>query len=385
MSFDKDFLKDNEIDYVQMSIEIEENGQIVSESKEKVDIPPTLFLKKEPGSGGAILHMEHAEISYDSTDLSNGTIEIVCKMYNSEDELVEFTYEKVKSRIIIDYSEKDGKLNYDIDYDQPEEYHEQVKARTTIMEIDLKENDIIPRTDDWKLKASVKIPRVHFIKEDGSVYNESSISIYVNPQDEYLMYNQIYEEGILDCDFLYLTEEDILESLEETENKKKISILDNIEGTEDKDILDNVEELEEVLDLDIDIENDNMSMEKLYELSAYIIKTFHPLWYEAKEEISEEGKRVWFHGFETMITGELWNVDLWFFDKETIMNAEIYCDGIVDKTDEAQKKIIISIKEELIKRGLYSFEQYKSIDVYKAVVEEKVRNIGEFFESSKDT
>ena len=48
-------------------------------------------------------------------------------------------------------------------------------------------------------------------------------------------------------------------------------------------------------DLDIDIENDNMSKEKLYELSAYIFKTFQPLWYEAKEEISEDGKRVWFH------------------------------------------------------------------------------------------
>lgn len=136
-------------------------------------------------------------------------------------------------------------------------------------------------------------------------------------------------------------------------------------------------------DLDIDIENDNMSMEKLYELSAYIIKTFHPLWYEAKEEISEEGKKVWFHGFETMITGELWNVDLWFFDKETIVNAEIYCDGIVNKTDEAQKKVIVSIKEELIKRGLYSFEQYKSIDVYKAVIEENVKNVDEFLKQEE--
>ena len=38
-------------------------------------------------------------------------------------------------------------------------------------------------------------------------------------------------------------------------------------------------------DLDIDIENDNMSLEKLYELSVFIINTFHPLWYEAKEVV----------------------------------------------------------------------------------------------------
>lgn len=131
-------------------------------------------------------------------------------------------------------------------------------------------------------------------------------------------------------------------------------------------------------DLDIDIENDNMSKEKLYELSAYILKTFEPVWYEAKEELSEDGKRVWFHGFETMIAGELWNVDLWFFDKETIRKAEIYCDEIVAKTNDEQREAIIRIKKELLNQGLYSFDQYKSIDVYKAVVEEKVRNVEEF-------
>ena len=131
-------------------------------------------------------------------------------------------------------------------------------------------------------------------------------------------------------------------------------------------------------DLDIDIENDGMSLDKLYQLSAYIIKSFHPVWYEAKEEITQEGKRVWFHGFETTITGELWNVDLWFFDKETIDNAEEYCDTILSKTTLVQRDIIVNIKKELIEQGLYSFEQYKSMDVYKAVVENNVRNVDEF-------
>ena len=90
-------------------------------------------------------------------------------------------------------------------------------------------------------------------------------------------------------------------------------------------------------------------------------------WNEAKEEVNEEGKRVWFHGFETMIIGELWNVDLWFFDKETIANAEKYCDDIAQKASQIQKDRIIQIKEELIARGLYSFEKFKSPDVYKAV------------------
>lgn len=131
-------------------------------------------------------------------------------------------------------------------------------------------------------------------------------------------------------------------------------------------------------DLDIDIENDNMSLEKLHSLSAYIINTFHPVWYEAKEELNQDGKKVWFHGFETMITGELWNVDLWFFDKETINSAEGYCDNIAQNTSQEQKDIIVTIKNELIAGGLYSFEKYKSIDVYKAVLENDVKNIDEF-------
>lgn len=131
-------------------------------------------------------------------------------------------------------------------------------------------------------------------------------------------------------------------------------------------------------DLDIDIENDAMSLDKMYELSAFIMRVFHPVWYEAKEEVNDEGKRVWFHGFETMITGELWNIDLWFFDKETISNAEMYCDSIANKTNQIQKDIIVNIKSELLVRGLYSFEKYKSIDVYKAVLEHDVKNIDEF-------
>lgn len=131
-------------------------------------------------------------------------------------------------------------------------------------------------------------------------------------------------------------------------------------------------------DLDIDVENGAMSLDKLHALSAFILHTFRPVWYEAKEEVNDEGKRVWFHGFETMVTGELWNVDLWFFDGETIARAEAYCDGIAHHANQAQKDSIVSIKSELIARGLYSFEQYKSMDVYKAVLENNVTNVDEF-------
>ena len=131
-------------------------------------------------------------------------------------------------------------------------------------------------------------------------------------------------------------------------------------------------------DLDIDIENSAMRIDKLYQLTDWIIKTFKPVWYEAKEEITDIGKTVWFHGFEKNITGELWNVDLWFFDKETIETAEKYCDEIAEKASDTQKKLIIQIKQELIARKLYSFDKFTSMDVYSAVIDNGVTSIDEF-------
>ena len=131
-------------------------------------------------------------------------------------------------------------------------------------------------------------------------------------------------------------------------------------------------------DLDIDIENQNISQEKLYEMTIFILNRFHPVWYEGKEEINDKGKKIWFLGFETMITGDLWNVDLWFFDRETIANTEAFYDNITKNATQAQKDAVIKIKKCLIAKGLYSDEKYKSIDVYRAVMEKDVKTIEEF-------
>ena len=131
-------------------------------------------------------------------------------------------------------------------------------------------------------------------------------------------------------------------------------------------------------DLDLDVENDDMSLEKLYCLTSFILEEFQPVWYEAKEEITPDGKTVWFHGFETMITGQLWNVDIWFFDKAKIEATTNYCDSIVRQTTPEQRRQIVAIKEELIRRGLYSFEAYRSIDVYRAVTELGIKTPEQF-------
>lgn len=138
-------------------------------------------------------------------------------------------------------------------------------------------------------------------------------------------------------------------------------------------------------DLDINVLNSEMSNEKLYQLTEYITKTFNPVWYEAKKEINDDGKAVWFHGFETTILGELWNVDIWFFDQDTIDKAEAYCNNIYEITtaNPNKRKSIISIKESLIAQKLYSFDKYKSIDVYEAVLNRNINTIDEFLKKIK--
>lgn len=131
-------------------------------------------------------------------------------------------------------------------------------------------------------------------------------------------------------------------------------------------------------DLDIDVDNAGMSQEKLYQLTSFIVDKFHPTWYEAKQEINADGGTVWFHGFETMITGELWNFDIWFLNKAKIEDTAQYCDAIAQKTSPEQKARIVAIKEALINKNMYSFEQYRSVDVYKAVVGMGISDIDEF-------
>lgn len=130
--------------------------------------------------------------------------------------------------------------------------------------------------------------------------------------------------------------------------------------------------------IDIDIENDGMSLEKLYRLTGFVVDTFRPFWYEAKEEKTAEGKTVWFQGFEAMIDGERWNFDLWFFDRGTIEKAEAFCDGIAARATPAQRESIMEIKRGLIAQGLYSFEKFHSMDVYKAVLEQGIHSLSGF-------
>ena len=134
-------------------------------------------------------------------------------------------------------------------------------------------------------------------------------------------------------------------------------------------------------DLDIYVSNESMSTEKLYELTSFVLNTFNPIWYEAKKDTADS-KTVWFHGFETETLGELCNVDIWFFDNETITKALDFRQNINQKllVNPELKEIVINIKQSLIANEQYGFDKFSSMDVYKAVFENNIRSYKEFIE-----
>lgn len=139
-------------------------------------------------------------------------------------------------------------------------------------------------------------------------------------------------------------------------------------------------------DLDIDVEYDKMSIEKLYALTNSILHVFHPTWYEAKEEKRSTGETVWFHGFETRITDELWNVDIWFFGKSEIEEAERFCDkvqGCIVQNPDC-KQAILDIKTALQKSNLYGCHAFSSMDVYHAVLEENILTAQAFLQKYRE-
>ncbi len=133
-------------------------------------------------------------------------------------------------------------------------------------------------------------------------------------------------------------------------------------------------------DIDVDVDNSTMSLAQLYSLTTYILEAFHPVWYEAKEEVANDGKTVWFQGFEAVIDGALWNFDIWFFDSSTIQQAESYCETIAQRVAviPGAKEAILSLEKQLMEIDLYAFDKYTSMDVYSAVLDRNIYDLNTF-------
>ena len=132
-------------------------------------------------------------------------------------------------------------------------------------------------------------------------------------------------------------------------------------------------------DVDVYVENQGVRMTDIYGLMARIFDVLEPKWFEGKEVVEEEHHH-YFVGFETEITGERWNVDIWFFHGGIIREAIEYCDRIVRAVREEPRlgDEIMGIKQALMETGEYGIG-FTSVDVYRAVIENGVNGIEEFY------
>jgi len=132
-------------------------------------------------------------------------------------------------------------------------------------------------------------------------------------------------------------------------------------------------------DLDIYIDLKDITQDEVYGLVKKVIETYRPVWLETKDSFNEETgcPKGYFLGFETKIVNdELWNVDIWITNKDYITDHFKYMKRMMDKLDHESRNIIMNLKEELMKIGVYGNEVF-SVDLYDAVLFKGLKTVEE--------
>ena len=128
-------------------------------------------------------------------------------------------------------------------------------------------------------------------------------------------------------------------------------------------------------------------MDDLFALSEALNSALKPYRFEGKYILPEHSL---FYGCETAITGERWNVDIWFRKKAEIIKTQEYCDSIRKSVSDQPSlgRAVTEIKQELIRLNLYGIDKspkrhYHSKEIYDAVFEEGILELPSRFGEEK--
>ncbi len=134
-------------------------------------------------------------------------------------------------------------------------------------------------------------------------------------------------------------------------------------------------------DLDFYMDKSGLNAENYYQLASDILKEMLPIHFNGELNIE---KGLAFLGFETKISGERWNIDIWWKDTAQINNSIEFAHDIVHLMQERPelKDAVMSIKQELIARRLYGFDKgkkhYHSKEIYDAVFQKGILTTEQF-------
>ena len=130
-------------------------------------------------------------------------------------------------------------------------------------------------------------------------------------------------------------------------------------------------------DIDISILVPNYDIDRYFDLCKEIAKQFKPL----KIKYIDQKLANWdppyntglYLGIELIRDKTLWKIDVSFFTPDLFKGRIKYHNDFKNILTDGNKEIIIKIKQ-----SIYKSPNYKSIDVYNAVIKDNVKNLEEF-------
>ena len=136
-------------------------------------------------------------------------------------------------------------------------------------------------------------------------------------------------------------------------------------------------------DLDLYMNRENLTADTYHTLAANLMQLLKPIRYDGFIDMA---KKTAFIGMETTITGERWNIDIWWKSADAIQAAKTEAQQIIAKTtaEPELKRAILTIKQGLCDRKLYGLDKgkkhYHSQEIYDSIFLEGIRSVEELLE-----
>ncbi len=133
-------------------------------------------------------------------------------------------------------------------------------------------------------------------------------------------------------------------------------------------------------DVDIEVIADEINDEDYWETVRFLfyIKNFYHSLYiqDFRKSQNPNTPKGLYIGTRVNSDGKEWKIDLWFISPRK-PGEQNYNEWIKGKINNSNRKIILEIKSEIYKNPKYTKEIF-SIDIYKAVIEDRVKNLEDF-------
>lgn len=133
-------------------------------------------------------------------------------------------------------------------------------------------------------------------------------------------------------------------------------------------------------DLDVYVDAAGVTLSDIYRLVNRLCQAFEPVWLEFKDSRTETSgcPQGFFVGLETrVVSGRLWNIDIWFTDTDYIRDQLAFTEKIKCLPKEA-KRHLLELKAKLYQHPDYG-TRFFSVDIYQAVLEAAITDPNSFW------